>query len=80
MLWGTVVDRLPLHVLTVPLLARAPEPNPIELVFHVLAKRLWSYKYRTSQPEDATVPLQVGRILSELELEVVLNCCAHCGY
>jgi hypothetical protein len=47
LLWGTVVDGQPLHVLTVPLPARAPEPNPLELVFYVLAKRLRSFKYRT---------------------------------
>jgi hypothetical protein len=51
LLWGSVVDGLPLQVLTVPLPTHAPELNPIELMFHVLAKRLRSYKYRTSQPE-----------------------------
>jgi hypothetical protein len=78
LLWGTVVNGQPLHVLTAPLPARAPELNPIELVFHVLAKRLKSYKYRMGRPEDATVSLQAGCVLGELELEVNLKCCAHC--
>jgi hypothetical protein len=74
LLWGTVVDGQPLHVLIAPLPAPAPELNPVELVFHVQPKRLKSYKYRTGRPEDATVPLQAGHVLGELELEVVLKC------
>jgi transposase len=80
MLWNTIVDGQPLNVVDLALPARAPELNPIELVFHILARRLKSYKYRVSKPADATVPDQVGRVLSELTLETVLKCAAHCGY
>jgi transposase len=79
-LWNTIVDGQPLNVIDLALPARAPELNPIELVFHILARRLKSYKYRASKPADATVPDQVGRVLSELSLETVLKCAAHCGY
>jgi hypothetical protein len=38
LLWDMVVDGRPLNVLVVYLPAGAPELNPIELVFHILAR------------------------------------------
>jgi hypothetical protein len=61
MLWNTIVDGQPLHVVVLPLLALAPQLNPIELVFHIIARPLESYEYQVSKkPADATVPNQVG--------------------
>jgi hypothetical protein len=46
LLWNIVVDGEPLYVLVVYLPAQAPESNPIELVFHILARRIRSFQYR----------------------------------
>jgi len=39
LLWDTVVDGRPLHVVVVCLPTRSPEHNPIECIFHILAAR-----------------------------------------
>jgi hypothetical protein len=44
LLWDMVVDGPPLNVLMVYLPARAPELNPIKLVFHTLARRIRSFR------------------------------------
>ena len=45
LLWTVELDDEPLNVLVVPLPTRAPELNPIELVFHILARRLCLFCY-----------------------------------
>jgi transposase len=45
-LWNTVIDGKPLHVKIVFLPTRCPELNPIEFMFHLLADRIRSYRYR----------------------------------
>lgn len=42
LLWNRQVNGAPLHVLVVCLPTRSPELNPIELLFHVLARRIQS--------------------------------------
>jgi hypothetical protein len=44
LLWDMVVKRRPLNVLVVYLPARTPELNPIGLVFHILARRIRSFR------------------------------------
>jgi transposase len=68
------------RVLVVPLPTRAPELNPIELVFHILARRLRAYKYRRENVRETNVPQQVERIVASISAETVLKCAAHCGY
>ena len=68
------------RVLVVPLPTRAPELNPIELCFHILARRLRCYKYRADDPGDMTVPQQVAKIVSTFTAAMVLKCAGHCGY
>jgi transposase len=43
MLWETIIDGRPLHILVIFLPTRSPELNPIELVFHILAFWLCSF-------------------------------------
>jgi hypothetical protein len=43
MLWETIVDGCPLHILVIALPTRSPELNPIKLVFHILA--FWIHSF-----------------------------------
>jgi transposase len=54
LLWDTIIDRSPLHVLVIYLPTRSPELNPIELIFHILARRIRSNA--TSWPVQVTRP------------------------
>jgi hypothetical protein len=49
-LWDTVVDGRPLNVLVIFLPTQSPELNPIELVFHILARHIRSFRYRMAGP------------------------------
>jgi hypothetical protein len=42
-LWETIIDCCPLHILVISLLTRSPELNPIELVFHILT--FWIHSF-----------------------------------
>jgi hypothetical protein len=55
MLWETIVDGLPLHILVLQLPTHSPELNPIALVFHILAMRICSFWYRSAGPVDKAV-------------------------
>jgi delta-aminolevulinic acid dehydratase/porphobilinogen synthase len=60
--------------------ARAPELNPIELVFHILlACRICLFRYRMAGPCDAAVVRQMARVLNDVTLETIVKCCIHCG-
>jgi transposase len=50
MFWETIIDGRPLHVLVIYLPTRSPELNPIELVFHIFAGRVISYRLRHDRP------------------------------
>jgi transposase len=80
LLWDIIVNGEPLHVLVVYLPARAPELNPIELVFHIMARRIHSFQYRMAGPCDAAVVRQMARVLNEITLETIIKCSIHCGY
>jgi hypothetical protein len=60
--------------------ARAPELNPIKLVFHILARLIRSFGYRMAGPCDAAVVFQTARVLNDVTLETILKCSIHCGY
>jgi hypothetical protein len=80
LLWDIVVDGEPLHVLVVYLPARIPELNPIELLFHILARRIRSFRYRMAGPCNAAVVCQMTRVLNKITLDTVIKCSIHCGY
>ena len=71
-------------VLVVPLPTRAPELNPIELCFHIIARHIrkaWGYGDEDMELSDMTVEQQVHRVVAEhINCERVLRCAAHCGY
>jgi hypothetical protein len=80
MLWETVVDGLPLHILVIQLPTRSPELNPIELVFHILAMRIRSFRYRSAGPVDKAVLYKAAQVMDDMTYALILRCCAHCGY
>ena len=79
-LWNQVVDGQPLRILVLYLPTRSPELNPIELIFHILSRRMKSFHYRTNGPIDETVDQRVERVLDDITRETIVNCCRHCGY
>jgi transposase len=79
LLWSTEIDGRPLHVLVLYLPTRSPELNPIELIFHVLARRLKQHRY-TDDPTTLTAPRKAADVFNEMTLELVWKCCMHCGY
>jgi len=79
-LWDTIIDGRPLNVLVIFLPTRSPELNPIELVFHILARRIRSFRYRMAGPCDAAVVSQTTKVMDAMEYETILKCYAHCGY
>jgi hypothetical protein len=80
MLWETIVDGLPLHILVIQLPTRSPELNPIELVFHILAMRIRSFRYRSAGPVDKAVLHRAAQVMDEMTYALIVKCCAHCGY
>jgi transposase len=81
LLWMTLIYGVMLNVLIVYLPACAPKLNLIELVFHILARRLRLWLYcTTTPPPDATVPLQVQRVFRDMDLLLIMKVCMHCGY
>jgi transposase len=80
LLWDMVVDGRPLNVLVVYLPAGAPELNPIKLIFHILACRIRSFRYRMAGPCHAAVVRQTARVLNGVTPETIVKCSIHCGY
>ena len=80
LLWNTIIDGRPLQILTVFLPTRAPELNPIELVFHVLARRIRSFRYQNAFLDDATVVTKTATVLDGISPDLILRMMCHCGY
>ena len=79
-LWNQVVDGQPLRILVLYLPTRSPELNPIELIFHILSRRMRSFHYRTGGPLNESVDERVARVMDEITRDTIARCCAHCGY
>ena len=79
-LWDTIVDGRPLHILVIYLPPRTPELNPIELVFHILTRRIRSFHYRTTAPVNESTIDRIERVFEDMQYETILSCCRHCGY
>jgi hypothetical protein len=80
LLWECQVNGTPLRVLIVYLPTRSPELNPIELLFHVLARRIQSWQHRLAEQGPNAVVEQASRVLDEMSYELILSCYVHCGY
>ena len=80
LLWNTIIDGAPLQILVIYLPTRSPELNPIELIFHILSRRIRSFRYRFAGPSDSAVVRNTQRVLDEMSYELILKCYVHCGY
>ena len=80
-LWESVVDGRPLHILVVYLPTRSPELNPIELVFHIFARRVIRQRLRHNFGAVDRAIIRFGtQVLDEISYETILKCYQHCGY
>jgi transposase len=80
LLWEAEIDGAPLNVLVLFLPTRSPELNPIELIFHILARRLHSFRFSNIVPDGTSVMKKAAAILDDIPTEMVLRCVSHCGY
>ena len=80
LLWSTIVNGEPLNCLVLYLPTRSPELNPIELVFHILVRRLKSFHYRRMGSLDEHVLTRIGRVFNDMDLALFEKCARHCGY
>ena len=79
-LWTTIVEGRPLNVYVLYLPPRAPELNPIELVFNILVQRLKGYHHRNPGGVSEGTLDKVESIFESMSYETILNCFFHCGY
>jgi transposase len=80
LLWECQVNGTPLRVLIVCLPTRSPKLNPVELLFHVLARRIQSWQHRLAEQGPNAVVEQASRVLGEMSYELIISCYVHCGY
>jgi transposase len=81
--WETIIEGRPLHVLVIYLPTRSPELNPIELVFHIFARRVINYRLRNDSPGgglDRAIIRFGTQVLNDISYETILKCYQHCGY
>ena len=79
-LWNTVINGSPLHVKIVFLPTRCPELNPIKFMFHLLADRIRSYRYRIIGAIDRQVVQVMGEVFDDIKYETIVKTYIHCGY
>ena len=86
LLWNTIINGSPLNILVIYLPTRSPELNPIELCFHILSRRVCSFKYtkaHTKNDDDTKGQLVVkvaSQVMDEMCYQTVRNCIRHCKY
>ena len=82
LLWNfQMPDGQPLNVLLVLLPPRCPELNPIELVFHIVARRIRSLRVRSGLgPCDREVVRYSSVVMDHISFETIAKCYVHCGY
>lgn len=73
LLWETM------QVLVVFLPTRSPELNPIELIFHILSRRMYRYRQMVGACDQAVLNLSC-QVLDDMSFELITRCCRHCGY
>jgi transposase len=58
---------------------RLPELNPIELVFHILARRSRDWRV-FGQFDGRSIIKNASRVMDEMSYDLIKRCCKHCGY
>jgi hypothetical protein len=73
MLWETIIDGCPLHILVISCPTRSPELNRIKLVFHILvAFRICSFRYRTAGPCNKAVLYRAAQVMDNMTYALIL--------
>jgi transposase len=69
-----------MQVLVAFLATRSPELNPIELVFHILSRRIRSHRFRqlAGACDQAVLNLSC-QVLDDMSFNSMSRCCRHCG-
>ena len=80
LLWNHVVDGTPLRIVVVYLPTQSPELNPIELVFHILSRRVRSYRYQCANAPDSAVLRTAAKVMDDIDHDLVYRTMRHCGY
>jgi hypothetical protein len=79
LLWNFILDGRPLRVLVVYLPTRSPELNPIELVFHILARRSRDWRLYGNF-DGRSIVRNASQVMNEMSYDLIRRCCVHCGY
>lgn len=78
LLWETIQDGMPLNVCVVFLPTRSPELNPIELIFHILARRARHWTFY-GDVAGRSIVRNASKVLDEMSIELITKCFFHCG-
>jgi hypothetical protein len=78
--WDCPLNGVPLRVLIACLPTRSPELNPIELLFHILARRIQSWQHRMADEGPDAVIVQASQVMNEMSYALIRSCYVHCGY
>ena len=79
LLWETCIDGKPLHILVVYLPPRCPELNPIEKIFHVLSRRVRSFRHEKTT-EASTVLKTATDVMNSFSYEFIKKTINSCHY
>ena len=79
LLWETVIDGKPLHILVVYLPPRCPELNPIEKIFHVLSRRVRSFRHEKTTEASAVLKTATD-VMNSFSYELIKKTINSCHY
>ena len=76
LLWDLVVDERPLNAYILWLPTRTPELNPIELVFHIIAKDIKDWKNFDRVSSQMLIG-EVAKSCAKISYDTIMKCCGH---
>lgn len=57
-----------------------PELNLIKLIFNILSRRIWKFRYKIgTEPDKAVVKLAL-QVIDNFTLDLICDCIEHCSY
>jgi hypothetical protein len=80
LLWTSVINDMPLHVIVLYLAMHSPVLNPIKLIFQIFVRRIRLFRYRMSGPCEHAVLVQATRVMDDMPQELMPSCYGHCSY
>ena len=76
-LWETIIDGRPLNAVIVYLPTRSPELNHIELIFHILSRKVMGAK-NIACPNAAIK--RASEVMENIDINLIARCAKHCNY